>query len=55
MKERFLVMGTILSLLGLGLMASRGTGIGYVALLGLGIVLLIAGVLWRRPQPRSPA
>ena len=54
-KERFLTMGAILSLLGLGLMAIRGVGIGYEGILGVGLVLLVLGVFWRKPAPPSSA
>lgn len=54
-KERFLAMGAILSLLGLGLTAIRGVGIGYGVILGVGLVLLVLGVFWKKPAPASSA
>ncbi|MDE1858147.1 MAG: hypothetical protein KGI26_03660 [Thaumarchaeota archaeon] len=55
MKDRFLAMGAILSLLGLGLTAIRGAGVGYEGILGVGIVLLVLGVFWKKPAPPSSA
>lgn len=53
MKERLLAMGAILSLLGLGLMAARGAGIGYEGILGVGVILLVLGAFWKGSKPRS--
>ena len=47
LKLRFLIGGTMLFLLGLGLGAVRGYGIGYEALMGVGIVLLVSGLFWK--------
>lgn len=55
MKQRFLAMGAILSFLGLGLMVIRGAGIGYEGILGVGVVLLVLGVFWKKPTPPSSA
>ena len=55
MKQRFLAMGGILSLLGLGLMAIRGVGVGYEGILGVGLILLVVGVFWKKPAPQSSA
>ena len=54
-KQRFLMMGGILSVLGLALTAIRGAGIGYVVILGVGIVLLIVGVFMKSTPSPSPA
>lgn len=40
-------MGTIISVLALILMAARGFGTRFLVLLGVGIVLLVVGLLWR--------
>jgi hypothetical protein len=47
-KERFLLMGGIISILSLGLMAARGARIAFEGLLGLGLVLLVLGVFWKK-------
>ena len=54
-KQRFLAMGAILSLLGIALMAIRGVGIGYEGILGVGIILLVVGVFMKSPKPASSA
>ncbi|MDG6985267.1 MAG: hypothetical protein JRM73_00785 [Nitrososphaerota archaeon] len=54
-KQRFLAMGAILSVLGLALTAIRGAGIGYAAIFGVGIVLLVAGVFMKGTAPPSAA
>ena len=54
-KQRFLMMGGMLSVMGLVLTAIRGAGIGYAAILGAGIVLLIVGVFMKSTSPPSPA
>lgn len=55
LKLRFLAMGTILFLLGLGLGAVRGFGIGYYLLMGVGIVLLVLGLFWKDKPPGQTA
>ena len=47
MKLRFLAMGGILSVLSLVLMAIRGLQLTSGGLLGLGIVLLLLGLIWK--------
>jgi hypothetical protein len=47
-KERLLLMGGIISVLSLGLMAARGPATAFEGLLGLGLVLLVLGVLWKK-------
>jgi hypothetical protein len=47
MKLRFLLMGCIISALGVVLLAARGFTQDYVGLLALGMVLLVVGLLWR--------
>lgn len=54
-KQRFLAMGGILSVLGLALTVIRGAGIGSAVILGAGIVLLIAGVFVESAPPPSAA
>jgi hypothetical protein len=46
MKLRLLAMGGIISVLSLVLMASRGMPSRFLLLLGIGVILLIAGPLW---------
>lgn len=55
MKERSLLSGAVLSLLGLGLMAVRGVGIGYEGILGVGVALLVIGSFLKKPAPSSSA
>jgi hypothetical protein len=50
MKLRFLAMGSIISILSLALLASRGIEISYVGLLGVGILLFVVGLLWKRGE-----
>jgi hypothetical protein len=47
MKLRFLAMGGIISVLSLGLLASRGFETAAVGLLAVGIALLVLGALWK--------
>ena len=47
MKMRFLAMGGIISVLSLALVASRGFQVDYAGLLGVGVLLLVVGVLWK--------
>ena len=47
MKLRFLLMGCIISALGVILLAARGFSEDYVGLLAVGIVLLVVGLLWK--------
>ena len=47
MKLRLLAMGGILSVLGAILLTVRGYSTGLVGLLGVGIVLLVVGVIWK--------
>ncbi|MDG6908845.1 MAG: hypothetical protein JRM74_02385 [Nitrososphaerota archaeon] len=48
MKQRFLAMGGIISVLSLGLMAARGADAPLEGLFGLGLVLLLLGALWKK-------
>jgi hypothetical protein len=55
MKARFLAMGAIISILGLGLLASRGYSEDFLGLIGVGVLLLIVGVLWKSQRnPETP-
>jgi hypothetical protein len=47
MKLRFLIMGCIISALGAIFLATRGYSEGLVGVLGVGIVLLVLGILWK--------
>ena len=47
MKLRLLLMGSIISVLGAGLLTARGLDTAYFGLLGVGVVLLILGLLWK--------
>ena len=55
MRLRLLAMGTILSLLGVGLLAARGLGTAYFGLLAVGFLLLVLGALWRSQGLTGPA
>ena len=48
MKTRLLAMGSIISVLGLGLLATRGIGIAYAGLLLVGLALLVLGLFWKK-------
>ncbi|MDG7023454.1 MAG: hypothetical protein JRN45_02905 [Nitrososphaerota archaeon] len=48
-------MGSILFLIGLGLGAVRGFGVGYYLLMGVGIVLLVFGLFWKDRPPGQTA
>ena len=54
LKLRFLLGGTIIFVLGLVLTAVRGLGPGYELLMGVGVVLLVAGLVWK-DKPSGPA
>jgi hypothetical protein len=47
LKLRFLVGGSMIFLLGLGLGAVRGYGPGYDLLMGVGMLLLVLGLFWK--------
>jgi len=47
MKLRFLAMGGIISVIGLGLLVSRGFATSSIGLLVVGVVLLVIGLLWK--------
>ena len=47
MKLRLLVMGGVISFLGVALMASRGVKAEYGGLLGVGVVFLALGLAWK--------
>ncbi len=47
MKLRFLLMGSIISVIGLTLLATRGVEPNYGGLLLVGIALLVLGLLWK--------
>ncbi len=49
MKLRLFAMGTIISIIGLVLLATRGVQATYAGFFGLGIVLLVAGLFWKQP------
>ncbi len=53
MKLRLLAMGGIISVLSLVLMATRGVQLAFGGLLGVGIVILFAGLLWKWPASGS--
>ena len=55
LKLRFLAGGTIFFLLGLILgQVKGGYGLGYEALMGVGLVLLVAGLFWKdKPRAQS--
>jgi hypothetical protein len=48
MKERFLLMGGIISVIGLGLIVVRGSELAYEGFFGLGLILLVLGVFWKK-------
>jgi hypothetical protein len=47
MKLRLLLMGCIISAIGSILLATRGLAADFAGLLGVGIVLLVLGLLWK--------
>jgi hypothetical protein len=47
MKLRLLLMGCIISAIGSILLAARGFAVDFAGLLGVGIVLLFLGLLWK--------
>ncbi len=47
MRLRFLAMGSIASLLGAALLASRGLEATYAGLLIVGVALLVIGLIWK--------
>jgi len=51
-KGRLLAMGCILTVLGLALYFARGTEVA-LALVAIGIVLLILGVLWKPRKKKA--
>ena len=53
LKLRFLLGGTIIFILGLGLGAVRGYGINFEALIGIGVVLLVLGLFWKDKPSRA--
>jgi len=46
MKIRLLAMGAILTVLGLGLLASRGLAAAYLGVSLMGMALLVVAYLW---------
>jgi hypothetical protein len=48
LKQRFLLMGGLISILSLALIASRGASAPLEALFGLGLALLVLGVFWKK-------
>lgn len=47
MKLRMLLMGTIMTILGLVFFAIQGDAIRPLALSGVGVIFLVAGALWK--------
>ena len=47
MKLRLLAMGSIISVLGIGLIAIRGVETAYFGLLAVGVILLAIGAVWK--------
>jgi hypothetical protein len=47
MKLRFLAMGSILSILSLLIMGTRGIQTSYEGLFGVGVILLVLGLFWK--------
>jgi hypothetical protein len=54
MKLRLLAMGTIISILGLALLARVGVRAQFAILFGVGIAILVAGLVWKQPSKRLP-
>ncbi len=48
MKLRLLAMGSIISILSLALMATRGLQISFGGLFAIGLVLLVLGLFWKQ-------
>jgi len=56
LKLRFLLGGAMIFVLGLVLTAVRGLGPGYELLMGVGVVLLVAGLVWKdKPSGQAAA
>ncbi|HUH82312.1 MAG TPA: hypothetical protein VLX33_00365 [Nitrososphaerales archaeon] len=56
LKLRFLLGGAMIFVLGLVLTAVRGLGPGYELLMGVGVVLLVAGLVWKdKPSGQGAA
>jgi uncharacterized membrane protein HdeD (DUF308 family) len=51
MKLRLLIMGGVISALAAIFLLARGAHGKTFVLLGIGVVLLLAGVLWPSPRP----
>jgi hypothetical protein len=47
MKMRLLAMGSIISVIGVGLLASRGLETNFIGIFLVGVVLLVIGLLWK--------
>jgi hypothetical protein len=47
MKLRLIFMGCIITFIGVALVAARGAAITYEGFALLGVLLLVAGFLWR--------
>jgi hypothetical protein len=47
MKLRLLAMGTIISVLGLALLAGVGVRLQFAILFGVGMVVLVSGLFWK--------
>jgi hypothetical protein len=50
MKLRLILMGCIISVLGVALFAARGFSVACIGLLVVGIVLLVVGLLWKQTK-----
>lgn len=50
MKRRLILMGCILSALGAILLVARGYSPALLGILVVGLILLVVGLLWRKPK-----
>lgn len=52
LKLRLIEAGCFVSVLGAVLFAVRSNSLAYLGLLVVGIVVLVAGLLWPKPKPK---
>ncbi len=53
LRLRLILAGCIVSIIASVLLLVRGYGVFYLGLLIVGIVVLVAGLLWPKPKPKA--